>query len=124
MWEVVNTNPEHERKFKFAVYHHLHCHTSPRILPGCLATSTVNLSFAPTATSGAASEHPADSALRWRSAAGHGIIFTINICRTILLYPYITNQAGFDTGLTVANTSQDPYAGTAAGGQAGNCKLT
>ena len=36
-------------------------------------------------------------------------MFTINICRTILLYPYITNQAGFDTGLTIANTSQDSF---------------
>ena len=49
----------------------------------------------------------------------------INVCRTILLYPYITNQAGFDTGLTVANTTQDPFPGSnATGAQSGSCKLT
>jgi hypothetical protein len=45
-----------------------------------------------------------------------------------LLYPYITNQAGFDTGLTIANTSQDSIVpGTGASSvsaQSGNCKLT
>jgi hypothetical protein len=51
---------------------------------------------------------------------------TINICRTILLYPYITNQAGFDTGLTVANTSQDPFTtgSKATAAQAGSCTFT
>ena len=53
-------------------------------------------------------------------------MFTINICRTILLYPYITNQAGFDTGVTVANTSQDPFTtgSNATGAQAGSCIMT
>ena len=45
---------------------------------------------------------------------------SINICRTILLYPYVTNIQGFDTGLAIANTSTDPF-GT--GPQAGSCSL-
>ena len=40
-------------------------------------------------------------------------IFTINICSCNLLFPFITNQAGFDTGVAIANTTVDPY-GTAA----------
>jgi len=48
-------------------------------------------------------------------------LLTIQICRTVLLYPYITNQAGFDTGLTIANVTQDPF-GT--GAQSGSCKLS
>ena len=53
-------------------------------------------------------------------------IFSINICRTVLLYPYITNQAGFDTGLTIANTSIDSLgsSGSVAAAQSGSCKLT
>jgi len=35
-------------------------------------------------------------------------VLTISPCRTILLFPYITNQALFDTGIAIANTSKDP----------------
>jgi hypothetical protein len=41
-------------------------------------------------------------------------------CTTTLLYPYVVNAAGFDTGLTIANTSADPF-GTVA--QSGTCTL-
>jgi len=41
-------------------------------------------------------------------------------CSTTLLFPYITNQAGFDTGLVISNTSTDPM-GTAI--QHGTCTL-
>jgi hypothetical protein len=41
-------------------------------------------------------------------------------CATTLLFPYITNQAGFDTGLVISNTSVDPL-GTPA--QDGTCTL-
>jgi YD repeat-containing protein len=37
-------------------------------------------------------------------------IFAVNICRTNLLYPFVTNQAGFDTELAIANTNTDPFA--------------
>ena len=47
-------------------------------------------------------------------------MLAVTICRTILLYPFVTNQAGFDTGLAIANTSTDPF-GT--GPQAGSCTL-
>ena len=46
--------------------------------------------------------------------------FTIVPCQTNLLFPYVTNQAGFDTGLVVSNTSLDPY-GTAP--QTGPCTM-
>jgi hypothetical protein len=36
--------------------------------------------------------------------------FEIAKCACNLLFPFITNQAGFDTGLAIANTSQDPGA--------------
>jgi hypothetical protein len=52
-------------------------------------------------------------------------MFTIDYCRTILLFPYVTNQANFDTGLAIANTSKDPiYTGSAATkAQSGTCTL-
>ena len=38
-----------------------------------------------------------------------------------LLIPFATNQAGFDTGITIANTSADPFGDTTAA--AGTCTL-
>ena len=50
----------------------------------------------------------------------------IQICRTILLFPYVTNQAGFDTGLEIANTSLDPFTtgSSTTAAQAGSCRMT
>jgi len=31
------------------------------------------------------------------------------VCQTSLLFPFVTNQVGFDTGLVLANTSTDPF---------------
>jgi hypothetical protein len=47
-------------------------------------------------------------------------IFSIAACQTDLLFTFMTNQAGFDTGFEIANTSTDPF-GTAA--QNGTCTL-
>jgi len=54
-------------------------------------------------------------------------IFTIGYCRTVLLFPYVTNQANFDTGIAIANTSSDPLytstTGSPTEAQSGVCKL-
>lgn len=45
--------------------------------------------------------------------------FRIDICRTNLLFPFLAQNAGFETGLVIANTSQDPFydrAGVSRGG--------
>jgi hypothetical protein len=47
-------------------------------------------------------------------------MFTINACVTNLLFPFVTNQGAFDTGLAIANTSKDPF-GTAL--QTGACTV-
>jgi hypothetical protein len=119
VWEVINTNPNTNETFSFPIYITYTAATATNTpLPG---TASVTLSFAPTATSGAASSSlPIPRFSSGNAATGN--IFTINVCRTILLYPYITNQGGFDTGLTVANTSQDPVYST--GAQNGACTFT
>jgi hypothetical protein len=35
--------------------------------------------------------------------------FVVNPCRTNILFPYITNQSGFDSGIAISNTTMDPY---------------
>jgi hypothetical protein len=53
---------------------------------------------------------------------------SFSACSTTLLFPFVTNQLGFDTGLAIANTSKDLLAkgGTAsqAANQSGTCTLT
>jgi hypothetical protein len=45
-------------------------------------------------------------------------------CATNLLFSYITNQAGYDTGLAISNTSTDPFGSKlGAQAQAGTCTL-
>jgi hypothetical protein len=36
-------------------------------------------------------------------------IFRIDACTCDLLFPFVTNQAGFDTGIAIANTTLDPF---------------
>jgi len=47
-------------------------------------------------------------------------LFGIQKCVTVLLFPWVTNQSGFDTGFAIANTSED-WLGTDP--QVGSCTL-
>jgi len=123
VWEVLNTNPNTQETLKFAVFATYVSNVAQNSPPA--GTATVNMSFAPTPPSFTASAGSAASSsltiprfIADPNAAKNLLI--INICRTILLYPFITNQAGFDTGIAIANTSTDPF-GT--GPQAGSCTL-
>src|SRR5262249_34151125 len=81
-------------------------------------TATVNLSFAPTSTVTSASASAPIPRFIDTSTAKN--VFSIAICRTVLLFPFVTNQLGFDTGLAISNTSTDPFGTTP---QAGTCSL-
>ncbi|HXK02738.1 MAG TPA: hypothetical protein VMS37_10070 [Verrucomicrobiae bacterium] len=123
VWEVVNTNPNANESVKFAVYTTYISNVGQNSPPP--GTATVNLSFAPapptfSASSGAAASSTLTIPRFIADPNAARNILIINICRTILLYPYVTNQAGFDTGLAIANTSTDPF-GTSP--QAGSCAL-
>jgi large repetitive protein len=124
VWEVVNTNPNAIDSFKVAVYVTYSANVAQNSPPA--GTATVNLSFAPTPTAAfsasagaaASSSLPIPRFIQDTGAAKN--IFNINICRTVLLYPYVTNTSGYDTGIAIANTTSDPF-GT--GAQSGSCKL-
>jgi hypothetical protein len=83
-----------------------------------LGNSTVNGSYAPLSTVGEASLTAPRPRFVDDSTATD--LFGINSCATNLLWPYVTNQAGFDTGLVISNTSRDPF-GTAT--QEGACVI-
>jgi hypothetical protein len=139
VWEVVNTNPSaiegqsnttttsttqnNTGSFDFGVWQQFTANPGANSPP--VGQATVNLSFAPTppvafsASAGAA----ASSTLpipRFADTSAATNIFNIALCQTSLLFPFVTNQAGFDTGLAIANTTTDPF-GTRT--QAGACTL-
>jgi hypothetical protein len=84
--------------------------------PG-LGTSTVQVDFAPTSTVVTAASFPVP---RFVQVSPNINSFAIAQCATNLLFPFVTNQAGYDTGLAIASTSSDPF-GTAL--QSGTCTL-
>jgi len=89
-------------------------------------TATVTGGFAPTPTglgvsaTTAATTSTTLSMPRFVEGSTTRNTFIVYTCRTNLLFPFVTNQSGFDTGLAIANTSSDPY-GTSA--QSGTCTL-
>jgi hypothetical protein len=140
VWEVINTNPSAVEgvstpnstgsttsnnigTFDFGVWQQFTANPGANSPP--VGQATVNLSFAPTpptafsASAGAA----ASSTLpipRFADTSAATNIFNIALCQTSLLFPFVTNQSGFDTGLAIANTTTDPF-GTRT--QAGACTL-
>ncbi|MCL5746168.1 MAG: hypothetical protein M1541_19935 [Acidobacteria bacterium] len=91
-------------------------------IPG-LGSSYVSGNYAPinaTNTASASAPEP-----RFREKFTRDVALTVSACRTILLFPYITNQIGFDTGIVISNTSSDPsvLAGSVSRQQQGPCTL-
>ena len=79
-------------------------------LPQPNTQSTLTASFAPLSNVGTAS----DTAPIPRFAPGStpANAFIINKCSCNILFPFVANIAGFDTGVAIANTSVDPFGTT------------
>jgi len=84
-----------------------------------VGTILVSATYAPTSAE-VTNLNPAFGVPRFADTSVLTPIFTIAACQTDLLFTFLTNQAGFDTGFEIANTSSDPF-GTAA--QNGTCTL-
>jgi len=88
-------------------------------VPG-VAQMTANVSFATTGTipswvSGSSTPSPAPNASAW------------SLCNTTLLFPFVINGGGFDSGIAISNTSYDLLAAgpkSSATAQGGTCLLT
>jgi len=125
VWEVVNSIPNATESFGFEYLIGYTANVAGNS-PPAPSTMTVNLSYAPIPTQGAFSISSGGAASatlgipRFADTSTATNALTIAICQTALLYPYVTNTAGFDTGLAVANTTSDPW-GTLA--QAGSCQV-
>jgi hypothetical protein len=82
-------------------------------------TANVLGSFSPTSTAGEATTGP-DDLPRFVSTASPVPAFTIEVCRTVLLFQFLTAIPGWDTGVAVTNSTADgPLFNTP--GQSGKC---
>lgn len=116
VWEVIQANPNLSETFQFGVNYIV---TGNQLAGTPVAgNSQVNLSYAPTSTVTTASSSA--SIPRFADTSTASTVLTVNLCQTDLLFPFVTNINGFDTGLAIANTTTDPF-GTSA--QAGTCTL-
>jgi hypothetical protein len=129
VWEVINTNPAASETFSFGVWTTYVANQNQGV--PAVGTVLVNQSYAPTPgpLTFTASGNPGGGAAasatltipRFADTSTARNLLTIQLCQTLLLFPFVTNQQGFDTGISIANTTTDPV-GTAP--QAGICKLT
>lgn len=74
-----------------------------------LGTATVSGSLAPISTSDV-SAGVSVPVPRFREMSNTGNLFSVGTCASNLLFPYITTEAGFDSGIAISNTSTDPWA--------------
>jgi len=113
VWEVLDANPGQITSMDFGVV--VNYGSSP--LPN-LGSGTVSGNYAPlstVATFSSSAPFP-----RFIDNPQNSATFSINPCKTDLLYPFVSHQSGFDTGYIVANTSASPFEAQAPR-QTGKC---
>jgi len=108
VYEVVNADPSAIEAASIPIGVSYVANT-PNNLPAP-GQSTVTASFAPLSTVQTATA--TDPIPRWCNKSAATNSFKIQVCTCDLLFPFVTNASGFDTGIAIANTSLDVY-GTA-----------
>ncbi len=93
-------------------------------------STTVQVWYLPlsNAASGSSTNTSDNAVPRFVKTAKETEGFTVTRCRTLLLFPYVTNRNGYNTGIAIANTSRDDNPGPFANGggaqpQTGPCTL-
>jgi hypothetical protein len=108
VWEVVNTNTSANETFSFDVTIAYTANNPP--VPASGGSPTVTLSYAPiSSVGGADSKAWIPRFIVGTASTAQTINVTVGPCQTLLLFPYVTSQGGFDTGIAIANTSLDPW---------------
>jgi len=116
-WEITNTNPSKNETVSFAVYISYNGNQLATNLPTPGSDARVTLSFGPLQTTDTTTWIP-------RFIAGPAStaqpLLNVVQCQTVLLFPYLVADGGFDTGVAIENTSKDPL-GTVSSN--GSCTL-
>jgi hypothetical protein len=118
--EITAANPFATENLVFAVEVSFAANTLNN-LPG-LGTASVSGNFAPFYTSPTGTTMSSSLPVpRFVDNPINRTAFVINACVTNLLFPFVTNQAGFDTGMVISNTSLDIF--STVNQQAGACEI-
>jgi hypothetical protein len=123
VWEVMATNSSAIDSLPFGIY------ASFTGAPGVPGSPTPNVTAG--ALSGFSPQLPAYSpsgpipefSSTVNVATAPTNLFGVSLCQTILLFPYITDFVGFDTGIAISNTSLDNLP-IGASNQPGACSVT
>jgi hypothetical protein len=115
VWEILNSNPSVAEQPEFAVYY-TYTGNPATNTPPTSPVGTVSMSFAPTF----ASYNAGTAVPRFAPSSTSSSLISFALCQTTLLYPFVSSEPGFDTGLAIANTSSDPF-GTRT--QSGTCTM-
>jgi len=115
VWEDVDSDPNTFATINFGVY--VLFTAAPGSNSPALATTTLNGSYAPTSTVTIAANA---NVPRFADTSTATNVFTVVPCLTTLLFPFVTNQSGFDTGIAISATATDPFGTTP---QSGTCTL-
>ncbi len=98
-WEITSSNAGAAETVSFGV--------AVAYNPGPPAgTGNVLGSFSPISAAGEATPGP-DDLPRFVSAASPVPAFILEVCRTVLLFQFLTSIPGWDTGVSIANTTLD-----------------
>jgi len=116
VYEVMSSDPLSQENIEVPIIVAFTSNTATNN-PG-LGTATVTGSFAPLST--VTTQSSSAPLPRFIDVPSSKTAFIFNACSTNLLFPFVTNQAGFDTGIAIANTSLDPF-GTKT--QQGTCVI-
>jgi hypothetical protein len=116
-WEVQVANPLAVENFEFKIWFGYAANPAANS-PAAGVQATVAGAFAPTSTTSSASSSAPIP--RFVDLSTPKNVLIVNICRTSLLFPFVSAADGFDTGLAIANTTSD---GGTTSPQAGTCTL-
>jgi len=103
-WEVVTTNPTQIDTYNFAVYIS-YTATPGSNLPTAGVPGLAALGYAPSSTA----DPTSTNIPRFGPDGTPTSVVQINPCQTVLLFPYVTDLSGFNTGIAISNTSTDPF---------------
>ena len=116
VWEILDTDTANAETVAFGVVVAYSSNPQP-------AAGSINAggSFAPTSIVTFSSASESVPRFLVQSPPIQFTSFSINGCHTTLLFQFVTNQAGFDTGIAVSNTTRDTLATLP---QTGKCTAT
>jgi len=124
VWWIPNTNPVAIDSLKFNIYASF-TGVPPSSPPAGLVTAAVS-GFSPQLASYSTTGPIPEFSSTVNVATTPTTLFTVSLCQTILLFPYVTDFTGFDTGIAISNTSLDTGSGIPVGANAqpGTCNVT